>query len=246
MLYYKTETTSTNDDARDRQYGHMDIIWAEHQTSGRGQRGHSWHSHSGENITFSIVLTPTFLPATEQFLISEIAALALVDTLQEYGIECRIKWTNDIYAGDNKIVGILIEHALQGMNLSRTIIGIGLNVNQKSFPEDLPNPTSMVVERGSTFDRRAILDTFTTKIAALYDRLERGEKSHIESRYRERMYHLDEQHTYALADGTQFRATIRGVRPSGELCLEHDDGTMREYAFKEVEFVLPHKSQHKA
>lgn len=246
MLYYKTETTSTNDDARDRQYGHMDIIWAEHQTSGRGQRGHSWHSHSGENITFSIVLTPTFLPATEQFLISEIAALALVDTLQEYGIECRIKWTNDIYAGDNKIVGILIEHALHGMNLSRTIIGIGLNVNQLSFPEELPNPTSMAVERGITFDRREILDTFSTKIATLYDLLESGHKETIESRYRERMYHRDKQHTYAYADGVEFRATIRGVRPSGELCLEHEDGIVREYAFKEVEFVLPHKVHNKA
>jgi BirA family biotin operon repressor/biotin-[acetyl-CoA-carboxylase] ligase len=246
MLYYKTETTSTNDDARDRQYGHMDIIWAEHQTSGRGQRGHSWHSHSGENITFSIILTPTFLPATEQFLISEIAALALVDTLQEYGIECRIKWTNDIYAGDNKIVGILIEHALHGMNLSRTIIGIGLNVNQLSFPEELPNPTSMAVERGITFDRREILDTFSTKIAALYGLLESGHKETIESRYRERMYQLDEQHTYAYPDGVEFRATIRGVRPSGELCLEHEDGIVREYAFKEVEFVLPHKRLRKA
>lgn len=224
----------------------MDIIWAEHQTSGRGQRGHSWHSHSGENITFSIILTPTFLPATEQFLISEIAALALVDTLKEYDIECRIKWTNDIYAGDNKIVGILIEHTLAGMNLSRTVIGIGLNVNQLSFPEELPNPTSMAVERGITFDRREILDTFSTKIAALYDLLESGQKEAIESRYRMSMYHRDEQHTYAYADGVEFRATIRGVRPSGELCLEHEDGIVREYAFKEVEFVLPHKVHNKA
>ena len=224
----------------------MDIIWAEHQTSGRGQRGHSWHSHSGENITFSIILTPTFLPATEQFLISEIAALALVDTLKEYDIECRIKWTNDIYAGDNKIVGILIEHALTGMNISRTVIGIGLNVNQLSFPEELPNPTSMAVERGITFDRREILDTFSTKIAALYDLLESGHKETIESRYRMSMYHRDEQHTYAYPDGAEFRATIRGVRPSGELCLEHEDGTLREYAFKEVEFVLPHKVHNKA
>ena len=224
----------------------MDIIWAEHQTSGRGQRGHSWHSHSGENITFSIVLTPTFLPATEQFLISEIAALALVDTLKEYDIECRIKWTNDIYAGDNKIVGILIEHALAGMNISRTVIGIGLNVNQLSFPEELPNPTSMAVERGITFDRREILDTFSTKIAALYGLLESGHKETIESRYRESMYHLDEQHTYAYADGVEFRATMRGVRPSGELCLEHEDGIVREYAFKEVEFVLPHNAHNKA
>ena len=81
---------------------------------------------------------------------------------------------------------------------------------------------------------------------ALYRRLERGEKEAIESEYISTMYHLGEPHTYALPDGEQFLATIRGVRHSGELCLEHSDGIIREYAFKEVEFVLPHKSDSTA
>lgn len=243
MIDYKAYTGSTNDDAHDGKYGHMDIIWAEHQTAGRGQRGHTWHSTEGENLTFSVVLTPTFLPIIEQFLLSEVVALALVATFKEYGIACKIKWTNDIYAGDKKITGVLIEHSLSGDKIARTIVGIGINVNQESFPSDLPNPTSMAIERGTTFDRREVLDSFVKQLQRLYEMLEQGEKQRIEELYRATMYHLDEPHTYAYPSGEEFVATIRGVRPSGELRLEHTDGVIREYAFKEVEFVLPHKTK---
>lgn len=241
MIHYLEHTTSTNDEARNPRYQHMDAIWAEHQTLGRGQRGHSWHSTKGENLTFSVVLTPTFLPITEQFLLSEIVALALVDTLKEYDIECRIKWTNDIYAGDNKIVGILIEHSLSGEALTRTIVGIGLNINQLVFPADLPNPTSMARERGIKFDRREVLESIMRNLNSLYSELENGGKESIEQRYISTMYHLNQRHTYAYPSGECFDAIIRGVRHSGELCLEHNDGQIREYAFKEVEFILPHK-----
>lgn len=244
MIYHIEHTTSTNDEVRDPKYGHLDAVWAEHQSAGRGQRGHSWHSNEGENITFSVVLTPTFLPIHEQFLLSEIVALSLVHTLREFGIECRIKWTNDIYAGDNKIVGILIEHALAGDTLARTIAGIGLNVNQLEFPADLPNPTSMACERGQQFDREEVIKRIIINLDALYRRLEQGEKEAIESEYIATMYHLGQAHTYALPGGEHFEATIRGVRHSGELRLEHGDGIIREYAFKEVEFVLPHKSNN--
>lgn len=241
MIYYIEHTTSTNDEIRDLKYRHMDVVWAEHQSAGRGQRGHSWHSTEGENLTFSIVLTPTFLPITEQFLLSEIVALALVQTLAEYGIEGRIKWTNDIYVGDNKIVGILIEHSLSGDTLSRTIVGIGLNVNQADFPALLPNPTSMFRQRGVRFERREVLERIVANIQMLYSKLEHGEKEMIEQQYVKTMYHLNEVHTYAYPDGARFNATIRGVRHTGELCLEHEDGAVREYAFKEVEFCLRDK-----
>ena len=238
MIYHIDETTSTNDEARRDAYDHLDAIWSEHQTAGRGQRGHSWHSTEGENVTFSVVLKPTFLPIVEQFLLSEIVALSLVETMAHYGIDCRIKWTNDLYAGDSKLAGVLIEHSLTLDGIARTIVGIGLNINQVEFPGDLPNPISMALVRNTRFDRREVLERYMQTLAAWYDKLERGEKTEIEACYREKMYHLDEPHTYALPSGEQFTATIRGVRPSGELRLEHADGTIREYAFKEVEFVL--------
>ena len=238
MIHHIDCTTSTNDLAHEPQYGHMDIIWAEHQTKGRGQRGHSWHSTEGENITFSVVLEPRFLPIVEQFLLSEVVALALVETLAHYNIPCRIKWTNDIYAKDNKIAGVLIEHSLSGDCIARTIVGIGLNINQRTFPDDIPNPTSMALERNASFDREEVLRNFATTLQRYYALLEQGNKEAIEAQYIATMYHLGEQHTYAYPSRERFRATLRGVRPAGELRLEHEDGIIREYAFKEVEFVL--------
>ena len=212
MIYHKQLTQSTNDDARSSEYQHMDVIWAEQQSAGRGQRGHSWHSREGENLTFSVVLTPEFLPIVEQFLLSEIVALSLVEALSEYGVECRIKWTNDIYTGDNKIVGVLIEHSLSGDKIVRTIAGIGINVNQLSFPDDLPNPTSMAVVSGMKHSREDVLASFLRHLEVWYDRLERGEKRAVEESYRELMYHLDEQHTYAYPSGERFEAIIRAHR----------------------------------
>ena len=155
MIHRIEETTSTNDDARDAKYRHGDIVWAERQTAGRGQRGHKWSSAEGLNLTFSLVLEPRFLPAGEQFLLNEAVALALTDTFAQFGIAARIKWTNDIYAGDKKLVGILIEHSYSGQTLARTIVGIGINVNQTEFDPALPNPVSMamVVDARSTAAR---------------------------------------------------------------------------------------------
>ena len=168
MIYHIAETTSTNDLAREERYGHGDVICAERQTAGRGQRGHTWTSPEGVNLLFSVVLCPTFLPAGEQFLLSQAVALALVDTLGTCGIDARIKWTNDIYAGDRKLVGILIEHHLAGGRLARTVAGIGINVNQTEFDPALPNPTSMALEAGRTFDREEVLDRFHAALMRRY------------------------------------------------------------------------------
>ncbi|MBO5875683.1 MAG: biotin--[acetyl-CoA-carboxylase] ligase [Alistipes sp.] len=239
MIYRFDILGSTNDQARNPLYKEGDIVIAERQTAGRGQRGHTWESAEGENLTFSLILEPKFLPVNEQFLLSEVLALGLVDTLAEYGIEARIKWTNDIYVGDKKIVGMLIENSLGGGCLARTIAGIGLNVNQAEFDPSLPNPTSMSLIRGEKFDREAILARLHNNIMSLYEVLRRGEKELLQSRYRSTMYRLGEKHPYALADGTIFEGIIRGVQPSGELQIEHSsDGSLHEYLFKQVEFVI--------
>ena len=222
MIHRIEETTSTNDDARDAKYRHGDIVWAERQTAGRGQRGHKWSSAEGLNLTFSLVLEPRFLPAGEQFLLNEAVALALTDTFAQFGIAARIKWTNDIYAGDKKLVGILIEHSYSGQTLARTIVGIGINVNQTEFDPALPNPVSMAMVAGRTFDRGEVLEA-------------------LQRDYRERMYRLGERHTFRYPDGTPTEASIEGVRPTGELLLRHADGTLREYLFKEIEFVIAGK-----
>jgi len=231
-------TTSTNDEARDARYRHGDVVWAERQTAGRGQRGHAWHSTPGENLTFSLVLEPRFLPVGRQFLLSEAIALALVDTFATYGIAARIKWTNDIYVGDRKIVGMLIEHNYSGPTLARTIAGIGINVNQTAFDPALPNPVSMAQLAGRTFDRARVLDAFLEQCGLRYRQLEKGETAALQEAYRQRMYRLGERHIYRIPGRGEVEATIEGVRPTGELQVRFADGTAGEYLFGEIEFVL--------
>lgn len=238
MIHHIEETTSTNDDAKRPEYRHGDVIWAEHQTAGRGQRGHSWTSPEGENLTFTLVLEPTFLPVEEQFLLSEAVALALTDTFASLGIDARIKWTNDIYVGDKKLVGILIEHNYSGQTLTRTIAGIGINVNQTAFDPALPNPISMAIATGRTFDRQQVLETFLEQVTVRFAQLESGEKELLQRDYREQMYVLCEMRPFRFPDGTPTLAAIQGVKPSGELILLHDDGAQKEYLFREIEFVL--------
>lgn len=238
MIYHFDILPSTNDEAFSASYCEGDVVLARRQTAGRGQRGHTWLGGEGENLTFSLVLEPTFLPINRQFLISQAVALALVDTLRVYGISPRIKWTNDIYVGDKKIVGILLEQKLQGGVIARTVVGIGLNVNQLEFDTSLPNPTSMAMESGREFDTAEVLDTLVERLMERYEQLRRGEYEQLCEEYHALLYHLDEWHTYSLADGTLFDGRILGVEPSGRLIVESRSGKTASYAFREIEFVL--------
>jgi len=261
MIYHFPITASTNDDARDEKYREGDVVWADFQTAGRGQRGHEWHSRKGENLTFSVVLEPNFVPIAEQFAVSEVVALSLVDMLADYGIEARIKWTNDIYVGDKKLVGILIEHSLATTTLRRTIVGIGINVNQTEFDASLPNPVSMAQLLDRELNVEEVLQRFLAHLQRNYNAL-RGIKNEelkiknsdncqlsivncqlnndcaLHKRYNELLYRLNEYHTYALPNGERFEAKILGTAPSGALQLENKQGEIKDYLFKEIEFVI--------
>lgn len=147
-IHWYDSIDSTNSEARRliSDIDNLSVIAAGFQTQGRGQGDHKWHSKEGENLTFSLVLkyqdiAP--LKAEEQLYITQIITYALRAFLSAHGINSRIKWPNDIYVEDKKICGILIENMLNGEYVEASIIGVGLNLNQKQFPEDLPNPISI-------------------------------------------------------------------------------------------------------
>ena len=244
MIYHFPITASTNDDARDEKYHEGDVIWADFQTAGRGQRGHEWHSRKGENLTFSVVLEPTFVPIAEQFSVSEVVALSLVDMLAEYGIGARIKWTNDIYVGDRKLVGILIEHSLSSITLRRTIVGIGINVNQTEFAPSIPNPVSMAQLLGEELDAEEVLQCFLKHLQENYEALREMQNAKckmqnlLHERYNSLLYRLNEWRTYALPSGERFSAKILGTAPNGALRLEDTESKTKDYLFKEVEFII--------
>lgn len=238
MIYRFSTLSSTNDEARNARYQHGDIIVAEFQSAGRGQRGHLWSSARAENLTFSVVLCPNFLVVTEQFLLSEVVALSLIDTLARYALDARIKWTNDIYVGDRKITGVLIEQNISSGVISRSIVGIGINVNQTKFDDALPNPVSIAQLLQKEIDREVLIQTFYTSLMTRYSQLEQGDKESIQQEYRRHMYRLGVESPFRLPSGEVIRGTICGVKPSGELMIQDDSGRVEEYLFRQIEFVI--------
>ena len=140
----------------------LSVVAARFQTAGRGQGDHKWHSRAGENLTFSVLLRygPETAPlaAADALVITWTVSLALRRFLAGMGLAARIKWHNDIYVGDRKIAGMLIENKLEGQMIVRSIVGIGLNVNQTDFPADLPNPTSLSLQTGKKYDTEKTLE----------------------------------------------------------------------------------------
>ena len=222
----------------------MSVISARAQTAGKGQRGNRWLSSAGSNLTFSILLKEDygqfFLEAASQFLITEAVTLALTDYLSSRQIKASIKWPNDIYVGDRKICGVLIENSIGGRTLKRSVIGIGLNLNQIEFPADIPNPTSMKQQTGKDYDTHEELESFLEYFRnyAVFPASD-SVREEMHRKYLERMYRRDEKHRY-LNPGTseEFFCTIKGTTPVGELLAEMPDGSLKSFAFKEISYIV--------
>lgn len=232
------ECGSTNIEAADKtRYSHGDAVVAVRQTAGRGQRGHKWDSREGENLTFSIVLEPTFLPVNRQFLLSEAVALAIADTLAGYGIDASIKWTNDIYVGEKKICGTLIENNLKDNHLVRSVVGIGLNVNQSEFEQWVRNPTSVLCETGTRYEVMNVFSSLYDNLMQRYEMLASGKDESISEQYESRLFRSGIPAHYFIPEEGEVEGIIRGVRPDGALIVEIEGGE-RSFLFKEIEFIL--------
>lgn len=236
-----SETTSTNSFLStlcDKQcVPELTCVYSAFQTAGRGQRGNSWESEPGANLLFSYVVYPHFLEAHKQFLLSQITALALQEVLSTYAENISIKWPNDIYWHDKKLCGTLIENDLTGIYVSRSISGTGVNINQKEFKSNAPNPVSLTQITGQHYEPKDILKQITERIAFYYGLLKAGDHLTIMNRYKDRLYRKNGLHRYADSNG-EFKARIIDVEPIGKLVLEDETGEIRKYMFKEVSFIL--------
>ena len=157
---------STNKTLREglEHYDNLSVVAAREQTAGRGQGAHTWHSAKGMNLTFSMLFKPTELLAEDMILITCATTLGIRDYLLEKGIEARIKWPNDIWVGERKICGTLIENILDGLRIRLSIIGIGFNLNETDWPADLPNPVSLSNLTGERYEPEAELELLVEKI----------------------------------------------------------------------------------
>lgn len=210
------------------------LVWADEQTAGRGQRGTHWESAAGENLLFSFVFRPPWVEACQQFLLSQITALSLVDVLSPIAQDITIKWPNDLYHQNHKLCGMLLYHQLSGTRIASTTVGIGLNVNQKQFFSSAPNPISLWQITGREHNREKLLHDFMSA----FERWGRSDASHIAQSYCTHLYRREGMHAYQdTHSGEVFRATLHHIAPDGLLTLCDEQGRLRSFAFKEIRYL---------
>lgn len=242
-------TDSTNNRALEAIPSEKDkTVWAaEFQTAGRGQRGNKWSSDEAKNLMFSILLKPDFIFAKDQFIVSVIVTLGIESYLKAKGVHSRIKWPNDIYVQDRKICGILIEHGISGEMLSSSVCGIGLNINQKKFPDYLPNPTSLIKELPEStpdFILSDELEILVAEIYRFYDRAKEefaqtGKFDSLYKEYLDKLYRKNEFHRYIeTEENKEVEAKIVGINDTACIILEYRDATQKAFAFKEISYIV--------
>ncbi len=236
------ETNSTNEHLnallKSEKLDEGSILWADFQTAGKGQIGNSWESEQGKNLTFSMVLYPNFIEANQQFILSKLVSVAITEVLSDEIYEpVHIKWPNDIYVGNKKIAGILIDNVLTGKYLSQTIIGIGINVNQEKFFSNAPNPISLKQITAKEFHLNELLKKIKEKIILYYIKACNYDETEINEKYLEHLFWKDGYHTFE-DDNEIFEARIKNIKSTGHLILEKKDDIEKAYAFKEVKFML--------
>lgn len=229
-----TSCHSTNDYALDlitkseAQAG--DIVYAKNQMGGRGQKGNIWLAPKGENLTFSLILTPSFLRPAYQFELTVFISIALIRYLKSKAIEAEIKWPNDIYVEGKKIGGILIENKIKGSKLGFSIVGIGLNVNQTDF--GMLNATSLQLVNHQKYSVYEELFNTFKYMNDVYDSLKRGED--IRKEYMR--YLIGTDHEILFDDGEQFLSKVVNVDDFGALELDKN-GIIKKYGIQDVKFV---------
>ena len=210
------------------------VVVTDTQTQGRGQGDHSWESEPGKNLTFSIILYPASVKASGQFILSKAISLAVYDFVSQYVPDVSVKWPNDVYVGNQKITGMLIENFIGGEYLTKSIAGIGVNINQKRFMSDAPNPVSLCQLTGQTYPLNHCLEELCACIARRY-RMMTDTPEQLNSEYLQHLYRFGKLCRYS-AGGTFFDAAITGINHYGMLEMTTTDGECKVFGFKEVRF----------
>ena len=210
------------------------------QYAGRGHYQNHWESEKGKNLTVSLVIHPGFIEPSQQFLITQFISLAITDFLKTIvnKNDVKIKWPNDIYIKDSKVCGILIQNSIVGNKTDYSIVGIGLNVNQKEFYSDAPNPISIINCINEESDLEKLLNSLLGFIGDRYKKLNnKSELPAIESEYLMNLYRYNKTSDFIDENGF-FAGKIVGIGEYGRLIISSGSSIVKQYNFKEIEFVL--------
>lgn len=215
------------------------VILSDNQTHGKGQKGNTWQTEGGKNLTCTYIVKPSFVKINEQFNLSVVVALSIMQVLHNAGIrEVTLKWPNDVLIGRNKIAGVLIENQVSGKQLSYSIVGIGLNVNQVNFPTDIL-ATSIQQETGKELDLEDVLNQLSFAFERFYIQLRNNGVGVLLESYYENL--LGYQTVRSYKDKTNnylFEGKIVGVTKEGLLKIEDLQHEIRTFFLKELEFLF--------
>ncbi|MDO4331922.1 MAG: biotin--[acetyl-CoA-carboxylase] ligase [Eubacteriales bacterium] len=226
-LIIKEVTDSTNlDIKRAAESGavHGTVAVGEQQTAGKGRRGRTWVSPPGENLYFSMMLCPDFA-AEKASMVTLVMALAVAQAVRSIGLDAGIKWPNDVVTGGKKICGILTELFFREDNSFYVVIGTGINVNQRQFPEEIQaTATSLLLARREAVDREALLAGVLLYFSEYYDKLVRcGDLSGLRNEYESLLVNLGAS-VEVLDPKGAWKGTAQGIDNAGELLVCHEDG----------------------
>ncbi len=237
---YLPSCHSTNEYASEKiQKGELEeglIVITDHQTKGKGQRGNKWESQAGKNLTFTLILKPSFLSVKDQFQLNMAVSLGIYETLKAIiqKDSLKIKWPNDIYIGNEKIGGILIESLISSGSLGTSMVGIGLNINQTEFLIDHATSLKNVVNQ--EFYLEDLLTSLAEKLEIEYLELKEGNTEKQKERFLEKLFRRDEWHQFR-SQNEVFNGRIKGITASGSLLMETELGLI-QFGNKEFEYIL--------
>jgi len=234
---YLSQCPSTNDyvmQGFDELGNSNTCVYTFEQTLGRGQRGNSWFSDKHKNLTCTYKILLQDFAASEQFQINRIFALAVHDFISSFKVKnVAIKWPNDIYIGDRKVAGILIQNNLRAAQINSSLLGVGININQEEFPSNLPNPISLHQDTGETYDLVALQLRLSSCLELRMSQIEELEKTNIN--YQSLLFRLNQEAKFRI-DESEVLGTIKGVTSKGKLEVEQN-GQLRYFDFKEIEYL---------
>ena len=222
---------------KEKQVKDLSCIWALSQTQGRGQQGAKWISEPGKNLTFSVLKKFENLPSEYHFLLNMEVSLAIFRALKKLYIpDLAVKWANDILSSKKKICGILIENTLHKEQISSSIIGIGVNVNQVFF-NDLPNVSSLQKIMGHPFDLEEVLLLICQELEVSLKSLSPTRFETMLDEYHTHLFRKDKPSTFEYPNGERFMGYIRGVSHNGQLQVEQEDALMSSFSLKEIKLL---------